>query len=313
MTTNVRGPSGGVPYSFEVYPPRNPASEAALYTTIRHLASVEPQFISVTYGAGGSSHASSLDVLRHITSCTTVDALAHLTCVGSTWAETQRLVHEFLDAEITGFLALRGDLPRGHREGDEFLGDVSSAAELVQLIHRVHAERMESSHQAVTEGPRRIGAKPRSDAVHIAVAAFPNGHPNSRSKMEDIDTLLNKQAAGANVAITQLFFYANDYLQFVDDARAAGVTMPIVPGIMPITSPSRLRRVNELTGEKIPSTEEGRATIGIEYAVELVSAVIAGNAPGVHLYAFNQHETVLSVLARCNLIPSMSYEHPPKK
>src|SRR5476649_2651267 len=129
------------PFSFELYPPRSGATLEPLWKTIQHLASVGPEFISVTYGAGGSSKRSSLDVLRYITNETSVRPLAHLTCVGSTHAEASVLIREFIDAGVSSFLALRGDPPAGSSESDIILGDLGSAGELVQLIHRVQAER----------------------------------------------------------------------------------------------------------------------------------------------------------------------------
>jgi len=244
--------------------------------------------------------------------------MAHLTCVGSSYSEATRLIREFLDAGVTSFLALRGDPPAGSVEGDAFLGDLGSAGELVQLIHRVQAEREQFSLNDVPGFP---GAKRLSSGhkVTIAVAAFPNGHPRSRSVEQDLDTLLAKEAAGANLAITQLFFHADDYLRFVDQARSAGVTMRILPGIMPVLSPQRLRRIVELTGEKLPTdllraleaqaTVEGQRDVGIQHAIDLGNAVIGDDRPGLHLYTFNQHEAVLEVLRGTRLLTPVSTEH----
>ena len=298
-------------FSFELYPPRSAAAEDQLLRSIEHLAAAGPEFISVTYGAGGSSRSSSLAVLLRLLAETDVEAMAHLTCVGSSYAEATRLIREFLDAGITRFLALRGDPPEGAEEGDDFLGDLGSAGELVQLIHRVQAERAPFAQQDIPHfpGTKRLvsGSK-----VTIAVAAFPNGHPRSRSVEQDLDTLLAKEAAGANLAITQLFFEADDYLRFVEQARSAGVTMRILPGIMPVLSAPRLRRIVELTGERMPqpllraleseSTPEGQAAVGIDYATALSAAVLVTDRPGLHLYAFNQHEAVLSVLRGVGLV-----------
>jgi methylenetetrahydrofolate reductase (NADPH) len=145
----------------------------------------------------------------------------------------------------------------------------------------------------------------------VAVAAFPNGHPESPTPGHDIETLLAKQDAGATLAITQLFFYTADYLAFVDKAHNAGVTIPILPGLMPITSPGRLNRVLELSGEQRPlelsdaltGTEHSheREDIGIAWSARMVEELVAAGAPGVHLYAFNQHSTVLSVLERAGV------------
>ena len=152
----------------------------------------------------------------------------------------------------------------------------------------------------------RIRRRPRPERV--AVAAFPTGHPRSRDIARDVDALLAKQVAGANLAITQIFFRAPDYLAFVERARGAGVTIPILPGIMPITTPERLHRVAEMTGEEPPSslaidleiepTEEGRTQAGIAFAADLSTAVLTGGAPGLHLYTFNRYQEVRAVLER---------------
>lgn len=301
-----------VPFSFELYPPRSASSEEALRETVRRLAAAGPEFLSVTYGAGGSTGGRSLEVLRFIRENTDVEPLAHLTCVGNTYAGAAALIREFLDAGILSFLALRGDPPAGQAE--PFLGDLESAAQLVQLIDRAQAER---SPYEETPIPGLPGAAhvTRGRDVNIAVAAFPKGHPRAIHRTQDVEALLAKQAAGATFAITQLFFHSDDYLVFVQRARAAGVTIPILPGIMPITSPNRLSRVLELTGEDLPSelsialevepTAEGRREIGVEWAARLTREVVAGGAPGVHLYAFNQHETVLTVLAEAGILPAL--------
>lgn len=300
-----------VPFSFELYPPRSDAATSALHETIARLAATGPRFISVTYGAGGSTGGRSLEVLRHIRRTTDVQPLAHLTCVGNTYAGATRLIREFLDADITSFLALRGDPPAGTAEEDIFLGDLESAAQLVQLIDRVQAERSPYTESSIpgVPGAARVDRRRRAD---IAVAAFPNGHPRSRHPRQHIDALLAKQAAGATFAISQLFFHADDYLCFVARAREAGVVIPILPGIMPIVSPVRLARVLELSGEELPGelavaldvepTPEGRAAVGISYAARLARDVVAGGAPGIHLYAFNHHDTVLAVLREAGIL-----------
>lgn len=309
-TTRTR--AARIPFSFELYPPKSDAASTALTHTIDRLTAVGPDFISVTYGANGSSRTSSLDVLRYIQRTPAVDAMAHLTCVGSSAAEASRLIREFLDAGVRSFLALRGDPPQGVQEGETFLGDLGSAGELVQLIHRVQAEKVPYRETVIPGLPGARAVKTEREKVRIAVAAFPNGHPRSRSTSQDIDTLLAKQAAGANLAITQLFFHADHYLSFIQRAREAGVEFPILPGIMPVTSPNRLRRILELSGEDEPAelsiqlqvepTEQGQREIGIAQAAELATELIAGGAPGLHLYAFNQHETVLTVLDRCGAL-----------
>lgn len=300
-------------YSFELYPPRNERAAAALPAVIDRLAAARPEFISVTYGANGSSRTSSLDVLRHILERTDVSPMAHLTCVGSSHEEANRLIREFLDAGVRRFLAVRGDPPEDAAPGDDGLGDIGSSAELVQLIHRVQAERVPYGELPVPGLHARAVLEHR-EHVQIAVAAFPNGHPASHSISQDIDALLAKQAAGANLGITQLFFHAEDYLSFAQKAKDAGVTFPILPGIMPVTSPARLSRMLELSGEDLPSelaiqlevepTDDGRREIGIDWAARLGRRLLDGGAPGLHLYTFNQSEAVLSVLDRIGVLPA---------
>jgi methylenetetrahydrofolate reductase (NADPH) len=314
-------PGARVPFSFELFPPRNEAAAHTLWDTIQQLAAAGPDFISVTYGANGSSRESSLEVLRYILEQTSVHPLAHLTCVGSSHFEANRLVRQFLDAGITSFLALRGDPPRGSVEGDHFLGDLGSASELVQLIHRVQTERAQYA-TLPSRSPSGGGAIPSTrPKVRVAVAAFPNGHPRSKRSNQDIDTLLAKQVSGATVAITQLFFHAEDYLGFVEEARAAGVTIPILPGLMPATTPTRLERILELTGERRPEelsrrlhasdSPEEQSAIGVEHAVSLSLEILAGGAPGLHLYTFNQHRAVLSVLDGVGLTAGLTSPESP--
>ena len=303
-------------FSFELYPPRNARAAQLLPATIDRLARVQPDFISVTFGANGSSRSSSLDVLRYILENTSVDPMAHLTCVGLSHEQANRLIREFLDAGVRRFLAVRGDPPADLRPDDAGyndggLGDIKSSSELVQLIHRVQKERVPYSELSVPGLPA-ASVVPSRDGVAIAVAVFPNGHPASHSVSQDIDALLAKQAAGANLGITQLFFHAEDYFSFAEKARVAGVTFPILPGIMPVTSPARLARMLELSGEDLPSdlaialeiepTDQGRREIGIRWTADLGRRLLDGGAPGLHLYTFNQHETVLSVLEQTGLL-----------
>jgi len=274
--------------SFEVYPPRSPDKLPGLHESIKALDTVAPEFISVTFGAGGSSTRDSLEVLSFIKDHTAAKPLAHLTCVGTTRSEAEGLIASFLDHGITEFLALRGDLPEGETE---HRGELHHAVDLVELM--------------------KNGIPQSQPIERIAVAAFPNGHPESSSLDQDIEKLLAKQNAGATLAITQLFFYVEDYVRFVERATGAGVTIPILPGLMPITSPGRLARVLELTGERNPlelernlqSSEDPdeRVSLGIEWCAGMIRELVDAGAPGIHLYAFNQHETVLSALEQAGV------------
>ena len=211
----------GITHSFELYPPRTAASAAALPAALAALAATRPQYFSVTYGAAGSSTGASFDLVRTVAETTGIDVMAHLTCSGTSVAQTSEHVRRLLDLGARWFLAVRGD----RAEGDPVPG-LRTAAELVQLIHRVQAER---ANWGV--------ALPKA---RVAVAAFVNGHPESRTRTDHLDALLAKQIAGAELAITQLFFHPEDYAAFVDRARRWGITIPIVPGVLPVTSPARL-------------------------------------------------------------------------
>ena len=273
-----------VQISFEVYPPRKPEAMGELQEAILKLSSIGAEFISVTFGAGGSETKNSLEVLKFIKENSGSTPLAHLTCVGTTSEQAAAIVEEFRQQGINDFLALRGDLPQS---GQLPQGALERADQLVTLIA-----------QSRTSGK-------------IAVAAFPNGHPESHDSRRDIDALLAKQEAGADFAITQLFFYARDYFNFMDLARSRGVRIPVIPGIMPITSSKRLTRVLELTEEKEPS-ELARALAstdlatskeaGIDWAANLVSELVAGGVEAVHLYAFNEYRNVTEVLRRAKLV-----------
>lgn len=271
--------------SFEVYPPRDPADEGSLRDAILRLAELSPEFISVTFGAGGSSTKNSLDVLKFIRDNTSATPLAHLTCVGNTAPEARDLIRQFLGEGISNFLALRGDLPAGQTSVSP--DSLQRADQLVALI-REHSESRD-----------------------VAVAAFPNGHPESGSERTDIDALVAKQNAGADYAISQLFFFSEDFLKFKEHARTRGVELPLIPGIMPIVSHARLRRVLELTGETEPSgltkalaeadDADRRREVGISWSANQIRELAEAGVEHVHLYAFNEYKNVTEVLLRAGV------------
>jgi methylenetetrahydrofolate reductase (NADPH) len=297
-----------VPHSFELYPPRTPAAASALPAALDVLARTGPAWFSVTFGAAGSSTDASFDLVRLVGERTGAEVMAHLTCAGSSPAEATALVRRFLDAGVHRFLAVRGD-----RRDDAAPTDLRSAAELVQLIHRVQAEREPWALHPLPglPGVQAIGDdRPRA---RVAVAAFVNGHPDAPSRADHLDALLAKQVAGAELAITQLFFHPEDYAAFVDRARRWGITIPIVPGVLPVTSPARLRRALQLAGEdeprdlaialEIEPTAEGRRELGVTHATAFAEALLAAGAPALHLYTFNQSDAVLEVLRRLGHVP----------
>lgn len=284
-------------FSFEVFPARSGAAALALGHAVQHLAAAGPDFISVTYGANGSNREASLDLLRYLRDHTDALPLAHLTTVGETREVVRETIHRVMDVGIHDFLALRGDPPRGSDERDPSVAGSLSSLELVDLIAEARAER-----PALTSVGR------------TAVAAYPNGHPLSRSRAADIEWLLTKEAGGAQFAITQLFFHAEEYLAFADDAKRAGLRMPLLPGLMPVSTSAQLRKVAELAGRPAPAALEAEMEesggyapeLGVEHVVELARELLAGGAPSIHLYTFNRHEQVLAVLRELDLLGSVA-------
>lgn len=282
-------------YSFEVFPARSAQAALALGHAVGHLAAVRPDFISVTYGASGSNRDTTGDLLRHLRANTQTLPMAHLTSVASQSSALKSQVHAFMDDGIHDFLALRGDIPKGLSDFHPDVTESPSSVELIRIITQARHERPAFSS---------IG--------RTAVAAYPNGHPRSISRRADIDWLVAKQEAGASLAITQLFFHADEYLEFVDQACSAGVTIPILPGIMPVSTSAQLRKVAELAGQQAPRHLEqsmdaagGFAPeIGIEYAFSLCRELLDGGAPSLHLYTFNRHEFVLELLVELELVSS---------
>ncbi|UOQ58244.1 methylenetetrahydrofolate reductase [Leucobacter allii] len=280
-------------FSFEVFPARSGAAALALGHAVQHLSAAGPDFISVTYGANGSNRDASLDLLRYLRDRTSALPLAHLTTVGETREAVRRAIHGILDAGIHDFLALRGDPPRGSGEADAAVAGSLSSRELVELVAEARADR-----PALTSVGR------------TAVAAYPNGHPLSRSRSEDLDWLVAKQEAGARFAITQLFFRAEEYLGFVAEARERGLRIPVLPGLMPVSTSAQLRKVASLAGRPAPEglvraldAAGGYAPeLGVEHTIGLARELIAGGAPSIHLYTFNRHEQVLAVLRELHLL-----------
>ncbi|WP_449283644.1 methylenetetrahydrofolate reductase [Leucobacter sp.] len=280
-------------FSFEVFPARSGAAALALGHAVQHLSAADPDFVSVTYGANGSNRDASLDLLKYLRDHTDALPLAHLTTVGESREALRETIHGIMDAGVHDFLALRGDPPRGLGEEDPSVAGSLSSLELVELITEARAER-----------------PPLTSVGRTAVAAYPNGHPLSRSRSEDIEWLIAKQEAGAQFAITQLFFRAEEYLSFVDDAQAAGLRIPILPGLMPVSTSAQLRKVASLAGRPAPAGLEreieelgGYAPeLGVEHTVELARELLAGGAPSIHLYTFNRHEQVLAVLRELHLL-----------
>ena len=312
--------------SFELYPPRTPKGEAQVWETVQRLAAHgdpagrEADYFSVTYGASGSTAERSQALVARILAETTVPVIAHLTCVGRSRAELRAVVEEFLDAGVRDFLALRGDPPQGETEWTPAPDGVSRACDLVALIREVEAERFGT--RASTGLARLAAHRDRRAQVSIAVAAYPGyadivddrpetndddvPAPSFRCRKDEVAALRAKQDCGADFAITQLFFDAAAYRELQRAAREAGVTIPLVPGILPLTDPARVRKLCALNHIPEPTallaeldaaaTPEEATRIGLRATARLAREVLEAGAPGLHLYTFNRHEAVTALL-----------------
>ncbi|WP_125775732.1 methylenetetrahydrofolate reductase [Antribacter gilvus] len=291
--------------SFELMPPRRPDAAPNFWETARQLVAARPDFVSVTYGAGGSDRQTARQVVSKLLTGTPVLPVAHLTCVGASREDVSEVIDDFLEAGVRSFLALRGDPPRDQPDWRPPADGVHSSIELVRLLREVEAARCAADPGTAL----RSAARP----LTVAVATFTDGNPGAGTTREqEVARLLEKQEAGASFAITQLFYRASSYAEFVTDARAAGVTLPILAGILPTTEPRRLRRVEELTGV-VPPPEllreldalddaEAQHAHGIERSVRLAQEVLDADAPGLHVYTFNKHRPALDLLSGVGLL-----------
>ena len=284
--------------SFELYPPKTDATRAALPDTLVRLAEARPDFFSVTYGASGSTRPISHDVVRWILENTGTDVVAHLTCVGLPWAQVRPVAEQFLADGVRNLLALRGDPPAGVPDWRPEPGGLRYASELVTHLLELGDE---------------LGVP-----LSVGVAATPSAHwrvpyrsDDGPDAGDDIQALLAKEAAGAAYAITQVFFEVSSYTRYLAAARSAGVTIPLLPGIVPLTDPKRLRRLEEISGVPVPpeilqrldaaTDQDERRVVGTAMGVDLVHRVLAAGAPGLHVYTFNQHTPALDLLEGAHL------------
>lgn len=283
-----------VALSYELFPPRSAAAAESLWTTIGELEATDPDYVSVTYGASGSNRSTAVQLINRLVQETTLRPLAHLTCVGNSPQELADIIGELLDVGVRGILALRGDRPKDGATPPP--GSLRYAQDLIELIRRVEQRR---------------SALLCAGKVAVGVAAYPTRHPESPSEAHDVEVLLAKQRSGADFAITQVFFHTEQYADLLARSRRAGVTIPIIPGVMPLTSLRRLARLGELTGvEPAPElidrlaaadTDAERIRVGVGATVDLANAALDAGAPGIHLYTFNEHAAALDVLDKLAL------------
>ena len=277
QVSKTRKASAEPTLSFEFFPPKDEAGEANLWNSFQKLLEVSPDYVSVTYGAGGSNRERSIAVVDRMAA--QVLTIGHLTCVGATKQSTLEILHHFENAGVGAILALRGDAPKDNPDALG-QGELKTALELVDLVHEV-------------------------TKLEVGVAAFPEVHPESPTMEHDSKVLAMKQAAGASFAVTQLFFSVQAYTDLVASAQAAGATLPIVPGVMPISNAKQVVRMAELSGAAIPANllaafdaagDEAEAReIGMAYSTQLARDLVAAGAPGIHIFTLNHHAAAIEL------------------
>jgi methylenetetrahydrofolate reductase (NADPH) len=274
-------------FSFEFFPPKTPAGEQNLYEALSELKTLDPSFISVTYGAGGSTRGKTIEIVKRIKDEWGLEAMAHFTCVGATVPELRSTLDEMQAAGIDNVLALRGDPPAGEETWSRTKGGLEYSCELVELI--------------TGDYPFAVGA-----------ACFPETHIHATSSEADLEHLAEKVGAGVDFLITQLFLDNSLYFDFVGRARAAGIAVPIIPGVMPITRVGQIERMAAMCGSSIPEPlrreleargEDSEAVLdfGVAYATLQCAELLAAGAPGIHFYTLNRSPATRAILGALKL------------
>ncbi len=271
--------------SFEFFPPKTDDQRATLEAALPKLKALRPDYVSCTFGAGGSTLSYTPDTINHLRGTHGLDAAPHLSCMGGSRDEIRALLAQYKAMGCKRIVALRGDLPSGMAS----YGDFRYASDLVEFIRKEH-----------------------DGSFHIEVACYPEVHPQADDAHADLAHFKTKVAAGADGAITQYFYNADAYFRFVDAVRAAGITLPIVPGVMPIANFSQLKRFSDMCGAEIPrwltkrlvalgDDVEGIRAFASDVVADLCNRLIAGGAPGLHFYTLNRAKPTLAICERLSI------------
>ena len=271
--------------SFELFPPKTPESEAMMWRTVEDLMAFEPSMITCTYGAGGSTRGTTLDVIEGVRSRHDLPVASHLTCVGSSVDELRDYLREAGDRGVSAIVALRGDPPKGETSFTPLADGLQYASELVALIRSEFPE------------------------FGILVAGYPETHQEAVNAAADLDNLKRKCDAGGDVVVTQLFYDNADFFRFRDRCAAIGITQPIVPGLMPVTNYAQVRRIASLCKARLPdeftrafeaagTDEAAQFEAGVEFASRQVQGLLDGGVPGIHFYVLNKSTATSRVLGQ---------------
>ena len=283
----------GLTCSIEFFPPKSDQGMENLFSAVAELKQLEPAFVSVTYGAGGSTQDTTLKVVKRLRYAEKLEVMCHLTIVNQPLYKVKEVLGDLWGCEIENIIALAGDPPEG-----------------ATAPWKAHPDGFRTSRELIEAAKR--GQAGWYDFFSVAIAGFPEGHPRAESRESDLKYTKEKVDAGADVIITQLFFDNEDFFRYSDDLKAAGVTVPIVPGILPIQSVAQIRRFTTMCSAKIPERleaqlsaveddDEAAVQLGIEYATEQCEGLLAYGVPGLHFYSLNKARSVLAIHENLNL------------
>ena len=287
-----------VAVSLEMFPPKSDDGMVGLFENLKELMTFHPSYVTCTYGAGGTTRDLTLDIVERIHNEFSIHVAAHLTCVGATVDELRAYLRDAEERHVDFIMALRGDPPKGEKEFKPVPGGLTYANELVELIRK--------------EFP----------GFGIAVAGYPETHQEALNRSVDLENLKRKVEAGGEVIVTQLFYDNDDFYRFRDSCEANGIDVPIVPGILPVTSVKQIKRISSLCGCKLPpdflarleaheNNPQGQFDVGVYHATHQVEDLVARGCPGIHFYCLNKSRAVATIL-RALALPSIRVHHQQK-